>query len=209
MVLTFPHANRYWLEPGNSWEYFWIGIQGREGLRVARAVIDSRGPVLRSSSGTIDRLARACLSLATDDLPVGEASATAYAAVMAIHDGAFGGTAPIKFERPAAIRRAEAYIEQDLAAELNVDRLARVAGLSRAHFVRLFRASVGTPPSAYVWKRRIEQAERLLLATDATIEAIAHSCGFADGNYFAKAFRRANGGTPSEFRSARLRRVGR
>jgi AraC-like DNA-binding protein len=209
MVLTFPHANRYWLEPGNSWEYFWIGIQGREGLRVARAVIDSRGPVLRPSPETIDRLARACLTLATRELPVGEASATAYAAVMAVHDGAFGGTAPIDVERPVPIRRVEAYVEQDLAADLSVDRLARVAGLSRAHFVRLFRSSLGVPPSAYVWQRRIGQAERLLLATDATIEAIAHGCGFADGNYFAKAFRRANGTTPSEFRSARLRRVNR
>ena len=209
MLLTFPHANRYWLEPGNSWEYFWIGIQGREGLRIARAVIDSRGPVLHPSPEAVDRLAAACLTLATRDLAVGDASAAAYAAVMAIHDGAFGGAAPTDAERPLPIRRAEAYIEQDLAADLSVDRLARVAGLSRAHFVRLFSASLGVAPSAYVWQRRIGQAERLLLATDATIEAIAQSCGFADGNYFAKAFRRANGTTPSEFRSARLRRVSR
>ncbi|MEO9227988.1 MAG: AraC family transcriptional regulator [Devosia sp.] len=207
MVLTFPHANRYWLEPGNSWEYFWIGIQGREGLRVARAVIDSRGPVLRASAEAVDRLAQACLTLATRELRVGDASAAAYAAVMAIHDGAFGGNAPVDVAHPAPIRRAEAYVEQHLAADLSVDRLARVAGLSRAHFVRLFGASVGRAPSAYVWRRRIEQAERLLLATDATIEAIARNCGFADGNYFAKAFRRANGITPTEFRSARLRRV--
>ena len=116
---------------------------------------------------------------------------------------------PAEVEHPAPIRRAEAHIDKDLSADLRVDRLARIAGLSRAHFVRLFGSSVGVAPSIYVAQRRIEQAERLLLATDATIEAIAHSCGFADGNYFAKAFRRANGTTPTEFRSARLRRLSR
>ena len=54
-------------------------------------------------------------------------------------------------------------------------------------------------------RQRLDLAERLLLATDATIGQIAHSCGFADGNYFGKAFRRLNGVTPGEFRSTRLR----
>ena len=209
MVLTFPHANRYWLQPGGSWEYFWIGVQGREGLRVARAIIDSRGPVLHPTGEVIDRLARACLTLATRELAVGDASAVAYAAVMAIHDGAFGDTVPADVEHPAPVRRAEAYIDKDLSVDLSIDRLARIAGLSRAHFVRLFSSSLGLAPSTYVSRRRIEQAERLLLATDSTIETIARSCGFADGNYFAKAFRRANGTTPTEFRSARLRRFSR
>jgi AraC-like DNA-binding protein len=52
----------------------------------------------------------------------------------------------------------------------------------------------------------MELAERLLLATDSTVETIAKTCGFADGNYFAKAFRRANTMNPTEFRSARQRR---
>jgi AraC-like DNA-binding protein len=209
MLLTFPHANRYWLEPGRSWEYFWIGIQGREGLRVARAILDAAGPVLRLPPEAIDRLADACVTLATRDLPVGEASAASYAAMMAAHDGALSDRLPADIEHPAAIRRAEAYVEQHLSQNLSVERLARAAGLSRAHFVRQFSRSVGVAPSAYVFGQRMELAERLLLATDATVEAIAQTCGFADGNYFAKAFRRANGVAPSEFRSARLRRVAR
>jgi len=43
----------------------------------------------------------------------------------------------------------------------------------------------------------------LLLATDETIASIAASCGFADGNYFAKAFRRYSGITPSAYRATR------
>lgn len=207
MLLTFPHANRYWLEPGRSWEYFWIGIQGREGLRIARAILDTAGPVFRPPAAAVDRMADACLALATRDLPVGEASAQSYSAMMAAHDGALGGRTTAGVEYPPAIRRAESYVEQHLGDNLNVEQLARAAGLSRAHFVRLFSASVGVAPSEYVFARRMELAERLLLATDAKVESIALSCGFADGNYFAKAFRRAHAATPSEYRSARLRQV--
>lgn len=206
MLLTFPHANRYWLEPGSSWEYFWIGIQGAEGLRIARAILDTVGPVLRPSAEAVDRMADACLALATTDLPVGEASAAAYSATMAIHDAAFGGSLPANVEHPLPVRRAEAFIEAHLDENLGIDRLAQAGGLSRAHFVRLFSASTGMAPSSYVFAARIDRAERLLLATDATIASIASYCGFADGNYFAKAFRRATGQSPSEFRSTRLGR---
>ncbi len=206
MLLTFPHANRYWLEPGGSWDYFWIGIQGADGLRLARAMLDAFGPVLRPSMEAIDRMADACLALATLDLQVGQASAAAYSATMALYDAAFGGSLPANVQHPLPVRRAEAFIEAHLDENLGIDRLAHAGGLSRAHFVRLFSTSLGMPPSAYVLATRMDRAERLLLATDATINSIARSCGFADGNYFAKAFRRASGQSPSEFRSTRLGR---
>ena len=69
--------------------------------------------------------------------------------------------------------------------------------------MRQFAGSVGTAPSSYVLDKRMQLAERLLLATDETIASIAASCGFADGNYFAKAFRRYNGMTPSAYRATR------
>ena len=63
--------------------------------------------------------------------------------------------------------------------------------------------SVGAAPSSYVLDKRMQLAERLLLATDETVASIAASCGFADGNYFAKAFRRYSGITPSAYRATR------
>lgn len=202
MLLSFPHPHRYWLAQQQSWEYFWLGFNGREALRIARAVIDTKGPVLRLPEEAIDRLAAACLALVSRDMPLGEASAEAYAAMMALHDGVFGDVSIAGAETPAPILRAQSFIEQNLNANLGVDRLARAAQLSRAHFVRLFAASLGMAPSAYVFEKRMQRAERLLLATDATIAEVAANCGFADGNYFAKAFRRARGVSPSEFRAS-------
>jgi AraC family transcriptional regulator len=200
MVLSFPHANRYWLAPGQSWEYFWIGVQGVEALRIVRAVIDAGGPVVRLGERLIDQLADACLELMDDDIPTGKASAAAYSAVMALHDSVFENTPPRESDVSASIRRGLGHIEQNLSANLSVERLASVAQLSRAHFVRKFTDEIGKAPSEYVFATRMRLAERLLIATDATIAAIAANAGFLDSNYFAKAFRRATGISPSEFR---------
>lgn len=201
MLLTFPHRNRYWLAAGQSWEYFWITLNGREALRIARAVIDANGPVIRPGSEAVDRLAAGCLSLLGADLPTGLASAAAYSAIVAVHDGTVTGETET-LDAPVAIQRVLSHIDRNLGASLGVDRLAGIAQMSRAHFVRLFTAAVGAAPSNYVFAQRIERAERLLIATDSGIGEIAATCGFADGNYFAKAFRRARGTTPGEFRAS-------
>lgn len=206
MLLNFPHANRYWLAPGQRWEYFWIGVNGREALRVSRVVLDAAGPVLRLGTGYVDRLAAVCRTLITRDPQTGEASSLAYAAVMALHDGTFQGKDGANDERPVTVRRVLAYVEQHQRDRLDVERLAEIAGLSRAHFVRTFTEAVGVSPSGYVMERRMETAQRLLTATDATIGEIAAACGFTDANYFAKAFRRLGGQTPTEFRSEHTRR---
>ena len=93
-------------------------------------------------------------------------------------------------------------MEADLTANLQVDRLADIAEMSRAHFVRQFSAVMGMAPSDFVLERRLERIERLLLATDMTVVAIARAVGFADANYLAKAFRRRRGVAPLEYRAA-------
>lgn len=202
MVLTFPHANRYWLGRGQSWEHFWIGINGREALRIARAIIDLRGPVLLPSPGAIDRMAAACLGLiAGGDRPSGEISARAYEAITALHDGLFGAEPAEAAEVPPAVAMVRSFVDAHLGEPLGVERLARMAGLSRWHFVRQFTRATGLPPSAYVSGRRIEHAARLLVATDSPVEAVSAVAGFSDANYFAKVFRRAYGVSPTAYRA--------
>lgn len=203
MILTMPHAHRYWLERGGAWEYFWMVLNGREALRLAREVIAAHGPVLRLPANPIDRMAAACLTLVEKPgIAPGEASAAAYAALGALYDGAFAGEARQEPDLPPALRRVLGHVEQNLAAPLQVERLAALAEMSRAHFVRQFTAALGLPPSQWVLERRIERIERLLVATDMSIAAIARATGFAGPNYLAKAFRRRRGKAPLEYRLA-------
>ena len=203
MVLTMPHAHRYWLERGGHWDYFWLVLNGREALRLAREIIDAKGPVLSPLPALVDRLAAACLTLVeTPEISAGHASAAGYGAMAALHDAAFGTLASPAASLPPAIARAVALVEADLTANLQVDRLADIAEMSRAHFVRQFSAVMGMAPSDFVLERRLERIERLLLATDMTVVAIARAVGFADANYLAKAFRRRRGVAPLEYRAA-------
>jgi AraC family transcriptional regulator len=203
MLVTMPHAHRYWLERGGEWEYFWLLLNGREALRLAREILDAAGPVLEPTPEQVDRLAGACLELLqVFDPSPGQASNLAYAAMTSLHDAVFGSRPPPESPLPAGISRVLAYIEANIGEPLPVDRLAGIAALSRAHFVRSFAGAVGAAPSDYVLEKRLERVERLLVATEMSVAAVAAATGFSDANYMAKVLRRRKGMAPLEFRAA-------
>lgn len=203
MLVTMPHAHRYWLERGGEWEYFWLLLNGREALRLAREILDNSGPVLELTGSQIDRLAAACLDLLQmQDPSPGLASTSAYAAMTSLHDAIFGSRPPPERPLAAGLARVVSHIDLNISNALPVDRLAAVAEMSRAHFVRSFGAALGSAPSDYVLEKRLERVERLLLATEMSVAEIAAATGFADGNYMAKVLRRRRGMAPLEFRAA-------
>lgn len=92
------------------------------------------------------------------------------------------------------------YIETNLAADLSLESLARVAGMSQYHFARLFKRRFGIPPHAYVQHRRAERARHLILHSDMELKAIVGATGFCDQSHMTKSFKRFFGVTPAEFR---------
>jgi AraC family transcriptional regulator len=202
MLVTMPHAHRYWLERGGHWEYFWFILSGREALRMAREVLAVAGPVLQPSMEGAAQLADACQALLTQPLTPAQASVLGYQALAVLHDAAFSGAKP-QAELAPELARVLSHVEANLGGDLRVDALAQVAGLSRAHFVRRFAAEVGVPPSDHVFARRMDRVERLLTASEMKVADIARATGFADANYLAKAFRRHRGMSPMEFRALR------
>ncbi|HLQ17586.1 MAG TPA: AraC family transcriptional regulator [Tabrizicola sp.] len=202
MLVTMPHAHRYWLERGGHWEYFWFILSGREALRLAREVLSVAGPVLQPSDDGAAQLAEACHALLTQPLSPAQASVLGYQALAVLHDAAFAGAQPQAALAPE-LARVLSHVDANLGGDLRVDRLAQVAGLSRAHFVRRFAAEVGLPPSDHVFARRMDRVERLLTASEMKIAEIAQATGFADANYLAKAFRRHRGMSPMKFRDLR------
>ncbi len=205
MLVTMPHAHRYFLERGGHWEYFWLLLNGREALRLAREILDAAGPVLTLGADQVDRLSAATLrAIKASDPTPGQASVLAYEAMTTLHDGVFGLRPPPETTLPPSIERVIAYIEDNLGSSLQVERLADIAEMSRAHFVRRFTLAMGRPPSDHVLEQRLARAERLLLATEMSVGEIARLTGFADGNYFAKVFRKHRGAAPLEYRATRF-----
>src|SRR5208337_2304348 len=129
----------------------------------------------------------------------GVASAMAYAATMALYDDLLGGEGGPRNARSRSIDRVLAQVRRRLHEPLDVQALADLAGLSRAHFSRVFKTCEGVPPAEFVLAERMRRAASLLVSGAANVKAVARDCGFDDPNYFAKAFRRRFGASPTEF----------
>jgi AraC-like DNA-binding protein len=84
---------------------------------------------------------------------------------------------------------------------LEVDDLARVAGLSRAHFSREFRRAFGESPHAYLLTRRLERAAALLRSTDRSVAEICLSVGLQSIGSFTTSFTRTFGLSPTAYRA--------
>jgi AraC-like DNA-binding protein len=85
---------------------------------------------------------------------------------------------------------------------LDVNVLARAAGLSRAHFSREFRRAFGEAPHAYLLTRRLERAAALLRTTDRSVADICFSVGLQSVGSFTTSFTRLYGVSPTAYRTA-------
>jgi transcriptional regulator GlxA family with amidase domain len=84
--------------------------------------------------------------------------------------------------------------------EWPVRRLARVSGVSQAHFARSFSDAFGVPPHRYLLTRRIERAKALLRDTHLPITEIAFQTGWNSLGTFGRTFRDITGESPGELR---------
>jgi len=97
------------------------------------------------------------------------------------------------------LRRARDHADRHYAEPLDLGQLAAVAGLSKYRFHRLFAATYGRTPAAYLSERRIERAQDLLRATNLTVTEVCHGVGFSSLGSFSSTFHRIVGESPSEF----------
>ncbi len=85
--------------------------------------------------------------------------------------------------------------------EWPVRRLARVSGVSEAHFARSFKEAFGVPPHRYLLTRRIERATALLRDTDLPITEVASRAGYKSLGTFGRTFRDVTGESPGDLRA--------
>jgi len=96
------------------------------------------------------------------------------------------------------LRRLVDHVEAHLDADLTLEALAAVAGVSIPHLTTLFRRTMGQSVHGYVMERRIERARALLLARRMSIAQVALETGFAHQSHLARWMRRLLGVTPSQ-----------
>jgi transcriptional regulator GlxA family with amidase domain len=97
------------------------------------------------------------------------------------------------------LRRARDRIDRDYAQPLDLEALARTAGICKYHFHRLFSATYDRTPAAYLSERRVERAQDLLRSANLTVTEVCHAVGFSSLGSFSSRFRQIAGESPREF----------
>ena len=109
---------------------------------------------------------------------------------------------PIPHRRVADFRleRVLQYMEANVSEPLSLDVLAREAGISRFHFIGLFRRALGTTPHKHLLELRADVAASMLATGDRSVIEIALACGFQSSSHFASVFKNKYREPPTAYR---------
>ena len=97
---------------------------------------------------------------------------------------------------------AALWIDENSHRDIELEDIARQAGVSPYHFLRLFSGALGVTPHQYLVRSRLRHAARHLADDDKAVTDIAYDVGFNDLSNFVRTFHRAAGVSPLKFRQA-------
>lgn len=133
-----------------------------------------------------------------------EEAAFAFAASVVRH---VSGNVPrnsISLADELRIERVLKFVEAASNEPLDLGCMAKLSGLSRFHFLRVFNNVTGSTPYQHVLRSRLRKAAHTLSSGRTAIAAIAFDCGFGDLSTFNRTFKAVYGMSPGEFRRREL-----
>ena len=97
-------------------------------------------------------------------------------------------------------RRVQKYLDAHYQEPMTLQSIGEAMGVSEYHAAHVFRSEIGTSPMQYVMKRRMGEAQTLLMDTNLSIAEIADRLGYGNPWNFSTAFRKCVGMPPSQYR---------
>jgi AraC-like DNA-binding protein len=104
---------------------------------------------------------------------------------------------PIDFR----VRKSLRILDDGIAEGIELDTVARNAGLSRPHFFKLFRENTGVTPALYANTMRVERALDRLMSSQASVTDIGFELGFSSQSHFTHFFSAHVGVAPTQYRT--------
>jgi AraC-like DNA-binding protein len=209
-VCIVPPCERVGLSSGQPSELTWLSLDRRFCEHEARRRV-GYWPRRLERCIAEDPLVRACANVMRVRFRVGAAPSGDFleraAARLAVHLATcYGGPRRERREKglaPQRLKRVLAFIDENLAQPLPVSALASEAAMSPFHFARMFKASLGVSPHAYVTAQRMEKAKALLARSDLPLAEVAQRVGYLTQAHFTDVFHGQVGTTPRRYREAR------
>lgn len=114
---------------------------------------------------------------------------------------------PTELPQETAVQTAISYIRHNYQrSELSLSEVADVVSLSTSHFGAQFKAKTDMSYVQFVTAVRIDEARKLLLSSDYSVNAISEMVGYPNATNFYRHFRRHTGTTPAAYRDAHQQR---
>lgn len=204
--MIFPgQINTYIADQCLPWEYAWIEF---DGLRVKESIsitgLSPDAPVYHAKSKNLrEKMMLEMLYLAEHgDAPPFHLIGHLYL----FFDAMLRSIAPEQAQNGKRlqdyyIREALTYIEQNFQNDISVDDMAKVCGLNRSYFGKIFKRATGRTPQQFLLTYRMIKATELLKLTKLSIGDISNAVGYANQLHFSRAFKNLYGIAPREWRN--------
>lgn len=100
-----------------------------------------------------------------------------------------------------SIQEVMDYVEQHFHEDISLKGIAEIVHLNASYLSSLFKEELNMTFSEYLTRRRVQEAKRLLMQTDLTINEIAEKVGYQTAKYFIKIFKQYENTTPNGYRN--------
>lgn len=197
-----PHEYR--ADERDPWEVFWLRMEGPGLDRICKMLSAGPMPVsvpLKPAAECFRQIFAAMVQSSPEALAAIHAD-VAQLIALCFRGGSRNRTGgePLPQNLPAILRRPLEQMRTSFERPWRVAELAAMAGMSPSHFIRTFRAALGTSPIDWLRRERINQAKRRLVETDDSMKEIARQVGYSDQFFFSKDFKQMTSLTPTDYR---------
>ena len=101
-----------------------------------------------------------------------------------------------------SVKKTIDYITLNYTKCIAISKLAEISNLSQSRFFSVFKSETGMTPIEYKNRLCVQNAEKLLLTNDLSIEEISEKMGFNSASYFRRIFRKYVGKSPREYKNS-------
>lgn len=198
-------AHEYYPVIENKWTTCWLVFRGDCLMELMPKIGFNRFAYGREViNEEIEKIFYQMLSAVNDPLNGDErCSLLVYEYIIAVRRTLLSNEKSGKQGKGSVLEKALVYINERYSSDITLDELAKLGGVTKQHFCRVFKEKMQMRPMEYLARKRISAARNLLISTSLSISEIGKSVGYHNLTYFGMVFKKYEGISPGDCRKYR------